>query len=137
MKPFKYSVSFRVEHPEIDPHEISAKLSLTPTTSWKAGDRRSSPTGTPLEGHYKTTYWSYTFGESRDMRLADSLESFSLALQPFKEFLLQIRSTGGKCEYFVGWFSDANSGEIFTFQLLSKITDLQIDLSLDIYGMKV
>ncbi len=137
MNPFKYTVSFRVEHPEISPHEISAKLSLIPSTSWMAGDRRRAPNDIQLNGRYKTTYWSYTFKESRDMALADSLESFTMGLEPHKEFLLQIRSTGGRCEYFIGWFSDSNSGEIFTYQLLSKIASLQIDLALDIYGTKV
>lgn len=134
MNTFKYAISFRIEHPGIDPREISAKLSLTPDTSWIAGSRRRSPKGERLEGNYKTTYWSYTLEHQPDMRLADCLEAFTTRLEPYKDFLTWIRSTGGRCEYFIGWFSGPNSGELLNYQLLSKLSRLQIDLALDIYG---
>lgn|SRR5215813_3438751 len=134
MKLFKYTVSFRIEHPSIDPREISAKLSLTADTSWMTGDRRRSPKGTPLKGNYKTTYWSYTLKHRPDMRLADCLEAFTISIESHKEFLTKIRSTGGRCECFIGWFSGPNSGEMLNYQLLSKLSHLQIDLALDVYG---
>lgn len=134
MNPFKYTISFRIEHPSIDPREISAKLSLIPNISWMAGSRRRSPKGEPLEGSYKTTYWSYTLEQQSDMRLADCLETFTTSLEPYQDFLTGLRSTGGKCEYFIGWFSGPNSGEVLNYQLLSKLSRLQIDLALDIYG---
>ena len=71
------------------------------------------------------------------MRLADSLKSFTIGLEPHKEFLLHISSTGWRCEYFIVWFSDVNSGEIFTCELLAKMVDLQINLALDMYGTKL
>jgi hypothetical protein len=134
MNRFKYSVSFRIQHPNIDPSEISANLSLTPDTSWMAGDRRKSPKGKLLEGNYKTTYWSYVLKHRPDMSLADCLETFTIDLELHKDFLTAIRLTGGRSEYFIGWFSGPHSGELLNHQLLSKLSHLQIDLALDIYG---
>src|SRR4051812_37415542 len=106
MSHFRYQVSFRVRHPRMDPGEISVRLSLAPVISWMAGDVRKSPKGTPLDGRRGATYWSHTLKESEGKRLADSLEHFTTRLEPHREFLLELSSTGGACEYFVGWFSD-------------------------------
>ena len=84
MTPFKYAVSFRIKHPSIDPRKISAKLRLTPDTSWRAGEARKTPKGKPLKGRYNSTYWSYTLKHSSDMNLADCLESFTNSLEPHK-----------------------------------------------------
>ena len=45
----------------------------------------------------------------------------------------QIRDTGGRIEFFIGWYSDRNTGELFSSSLLKKLGELQIDLALDIY----
>jgi uncharacterized protein DUF4279 len=134
MNPFTYSVSFRIWHPHMNPLEISAKLSLTPETSWTAGELRSSPKGKVLEGKRRETYWSHILAHRPDTELADCLETFTQSLEPHAEYLKQIRENGGRIEYFIGWFSGANSGEIFTHQLLGKLARLQIDLAFDIYG---
>jgi hypothetical protein len=134
MKPFKYTVSFRIGHPNIDPDEISQRLSLVPDTSWIAGSRRRTPAGRMLEGQHKTTYWSYSLEEELDINLADQLYNFAYTIEPHKNFFRYIRTAGGKCEFFIGWFSNASSSEVFSYQLLSKLAELEIDLTFDIYS---
>jgi hypothetical protein len=134
MYPFEYSVAFRIRHPNKAPDEISIRLSLTPKTAWLAGDPRKTRLGVPLEGTYESTYWSCDLEHPPDVGLAGFLEESAENLAPHKEFLREIRSTGGEVEFFVGWFSNFNSGEIFSYKLLSALAELQIDLSLDVYG---
>lgn len=55
MYPFKYTVSLRIEHPNLAPEEISANLSLKPKISWMAGTQRKTAKGMLLEGYYKST----------------------------------------------------------------------------------
>ena len=55
-------------------------------------------------------------------------------LAPHRPFFHRIRSQGGTVEFFVGWFFDGNSGDVFDCDLLARMADLKIDLSLDVYG---
>lgn len=48
----------------------------------------------------------------------------------------ELSSSGGKIEYFIGWYSEGNSGEEFDFELLRSLADLYIGLSFDFYGGK-
>lgn len=41
----------------MDPDAITKGLGKVPTRTCRAGDARSTPKGTPLEGAYKETYW--------------------------------------------------------------------------------
>ena len=130
----QYSVSFRIFHPAINPDDISAELSLIPSTQWKSGDDRRSPNGKRLPGRYKNTYWSYRLPLRVGVNLAKRLDEFSRMLTKHESFLKRLRSTGGRSEFFVGWFVKPNSGEIFDRELLARLSRLQIDLAMDVYG---
>jgi hypothetical protein len=94
----------------------------------------SIPKGTPLQGFYKDTYWSHEVKNEQNTSLSESLEKFLMSLVPYKDFLHEIHSTGGRMECFIGWFSGSNSGEVFDNALLSLFGDLRVDLALDVYG---
>ena len=134
MNGFEFSLSLRIEHPGMSPQDISTALSLTPRTSWCAGDPRRSPEGRVLDGRYPTTYWSCNLDHPPGESLSECLGRSAETLAPHAEFLRTIRSTGGRCEFFVGWFSGRNSGELLGCHLLCKLCELQIDLALDVYG---
>jgi hypothetical protein len=133
MHPFKVSVTFRIIHPSINPDEISTQLVLLPRTSGRVGDSRKTPNGDPLKGKNESTYWTYPISCQESNGLADILESFTDDLEIHRDFLLNLYATGGRLEYFVGWFSGTNSGEEFKHGLLRKLADLHINLSLDVY----
>jgi hypothetical protein len=40
---------------------------------------------------------------------------------------------GGRVEVFVGWFFLGNRGDVFDDNVLARMADLKIDLSLDVY----
>jgi hypothetical protein len=101
-----------------------------------AREKRKTPKGQFLKGHYETSYWSYILKSRSGTSLVDALQTFSASLVPYRDFFTEIRSTGGTCEFFIGWFSGANSGEVFDYQLLNTLAYLQIDLSFDIYASR-
>src|SRR5262245_36697474 len=121
MNKFKYTVSFRIEHPNMDPRKISAALSLEPKSSWKEGEPRETHTGQPLDGTRKTSYLSHRLASQPDIGLAKCLYDFTLALERNKGFLRKVRATGGRSEYFIGWFSGRQSGEVLPYNLLEKL----------------
>lgn len=134
MYPFRYSVSLRVWHPNADPRRISEGLGLQPNTSHRAGEAKRTPAGDLLKGVYKQTYWCCELEHPEEVELNAFLEEVTDRLAPHEGFVKQICTTDGTVELFVGWYSGSNSGQEFGWQLLRKLGDLRVRLSLDIYS---
>lgn len=103
---------------------------------WKAGAERKTPEGTPLAGVYETTYCCFDLEHSKNIGLADFLKRCNRNLYKHKDFFNSIRSTGGDLEYFIGWFTDKDSGETFDLELLQQMAELGIDLALCVYPQR-
>ena len=132
---YGYMISLRVRHPSLDPSEITSALQLNPDRTWRAGEPRTTPKGAPLKGVYSKTFWTRTFveGEFRDKELPAAVGEIVDQLLPHRGFFERIRSEGGAAEFFVGWFFNRQSGGTFDSDLMSRIADLKIDLSFDVY----
>lgn len=134
MNAFEYNVSLRITHPTLHPDEISDALSMKPKFRWTAGEPCKTATGEPLKGFRKLTYWSCRLEHRKGVELSDFLAALILKLKKKEKFLKKIRSTRGSIEFFVGWFMESNSGQIFDWKLMQELSKLQISLALDIYG---
>lgn len=136
MNEFKFDMSFRVRHPTMDAKKICVELGLTAKYCWTVGEQRRTPKGDFLEGSYPETYCTFILEKEAQTELADLIKSSNQMLRPHKNFLQSIYSSGGRLEYFIGWYSDGNSGEEFDADLLAEMADLKIGLTLDFYGGK-
>lgn len=134
MNRYKYDVSLRIRHPEIDPEVICKKLRMKARHKWMSGSQRKTSKGVILDGVYEYSYCSFRLEHSKNLDLIEFLRECNERFYPHKEFFKHIRSSGGTIEYFIGWYFNGNSGEVFDLNLLSQMTELNIDLSLDIYG---
>ncbi|MBT2766949.1 DUF4279 domain-containing protein [Stenotrophomonas sp. ISL-67] len=107
-------------------------LGLSPKISYSAGDKRVTPKGTELTGFRTETFWSHEWlvGDSFEVAVA----GISAKLLEKAEFLRHLKETGGRLEYFIGWFSTENSGFVLEHRLLKLISDLKINLAFDIYA---
>ena len=132
MNPYAFKLSLRVSHASIDPAKISDELQIAPSRAWRAGDAKTTPKGNQLPGHRKHSYWTAGLGEGSDA-LPDALDAALKRLAPHRAFFHQVRSEGGRAEFFIGWFFDRMSGDVFPWELLSRAADLKIDLSFDVY----
>lgn len=135
MNPYRYSISLRVRHPSMNLDAITSALNLEPFRSWRANERGSTPKGTPLSGVNRESYWAARVaeGDSKSANLPDVIRRLVIELAPHKHLFETLRREGGSIQLFVGWFFDGDSGDVFDFDLLSKMADLKIDLSLDVY----
>lgn len=132
---YHYSISLRVRHPSVDPDQITEALGIDPERCWKAGEPRQTPTGVPLDGIYKDTYWTTNVVAGRwPVVINDAIHDVLKKLVRYRPFFHQIRSEGGVVELFIGWFFENQSGDILTHQCLALAGDLQIDLSFDVYS---
>lgn len=134
MNKFKYDVSFRVFHPDMNPDDICQTLNMQATNKWVMGEQRRTPKGASLPGVYDQSYCSFKLDQPKDMELVDFLKHWNVKLLNFNDFLNQIYSSGGRLEYFIGWYSEENSGEVFDVSLLEELAKLKIDLAIDFYG---
>ena len=136
MNPYRYKISLRLRHPSLDPQEITRTLRLAPSRSWQAGGKRATPKGGPLQGTYRETYWTTALIErgSDSQGLPDAIGALLGQLHPYRDFFHRVHSEGGATEFFVGWFFEGQSGDVFDCNLLARMADLKISLSLDVYG---
>ena len=132
-----FRISLRVTHPSLEPSDISEGLRLAPGTEWAAGAPRVTPTGEPLAGTRNSTYWSAPMEDGADGgELTSAIERATDALLPRREFVRYLRETGGRAEYFIGWFIGTSAGLELPSALLEKIASLGIDLAFDVYGQR-
>ena len=134
MNKFKYDVSFRVFHPCMKPTEICDTLNMKAKYQWASGEKRRTPKGVPLTGKYDRSFCSFKLNHPKEMELVDFLKYWNVKLFPNKTFLNQIYTSGGRLEYFIGWYSSGNSGEEFDLMLLEGLLSLKINLVIDFYG---
>lgn len=111
-------------------HLIAAGLALAPTRSWKANERRSTPTGTELPGNRHETYCLFRLGGGKDGELAKCLRDAVSALQLKRHYLGDLRESGGRMTFYVGWVV-GDRGEVFDARLLQDIAELGIDLGIE------
>jgi hypothetical protein len=89
-----------------------------------------------LEGTWPDTYWtSGSIAEGRwpGTPLPAAVTDLLDQLAVHKDFFRQVRAEGGSIELFVGWFFDGHSGDILSCELMGRMAELKIDLSLAIY----
>jgi len=138
MPDYRFSISLRVKHPEIDPGEISRRLNIEPFRKWKHGDQGVTPKGTLLEGKYKETYWAANMHSekrisSEVMTIEECIKNLNTRLEQFSMYFSDIVSSGGSVEYFVGWFSADNVGIYLSPGLMKQTSDLCISIGIAAY----
>jgi hypothetical protein len=120
-----FTVSLGVRHPSIDPGEITRTLGFEPQHSWKAGDKRRTAQGRPLDGNYHESYWTGEFREL-DASLRGVVEIEAVLLQAVvqlrrsQKFLSRLQAEGATVELCV---EVAGGGE-FTFMLSPQLTSM-------------
>lgn len=134
---YHFRVSLRIRHPCADPKHITDVFGMEPHRAWKAGERRQTPVGRPIQGTYPATYWYAVVltgrhrypNEALNASIRQVLDQFVM----YRGFFHTLRSEGGSAELFIGWFFERQSGGVLTYETLAKAGDLKIDLSFDIY----
>jgi hypothetical protein len=134
-----FTVSLGIRHPSIDPTEITRALGFEPQHSWKAGDKRRTAQGRPLDGNYHESYWTGEFREL-DTSLRGVVEIEAVLLQAVvklrrsQKFLSRLQTEGATVELYV---EVAGGGE-FTFalspQLMSMIARSGFSLVLKVHA---
>ncbi len=131
---YRYKVSLRIWHPDIDPDHISDCLKLQPNIVDRVGQVRYLPNGRSIPNSGTETYWVHAFDlNSSDQEFEDFLSNKLSELSLHQDLFAEITSSGGRCELFIGFFIKERCGFNFSPQLLHQASLLQLSLALDIY----
>jgi hypothetical protein len=141
MNPYEFNLSLRLFHPNQDLetfyHKILEITSFIPGRIWKQGDNRLTIAGEPLEGIYENSYCfmnnSQHLQSSNELSLNDAIDNFLDKISPLKSEFEEFTKSNGRSELFVGFYFSGNSSETFYSDLIKKLSEFQIDLSLDLY----
>ena len=89
-----------------------------------------------MKGNYAESFWTATLVEDQwsEKALANAIGDILDQLAARRSFFHQLRLEHGKAEFYVGWFFHGRGGgDVFSCDLLARLADLKIDLSLDDY----
>ena len=133
MKIFRFAVNLRLWHPTLDPETITTEMGISPNIQRRVVSSFADTTSVPDSGW--ETYWASGHRSGEDLQLLDVLAGYAEELKEHAPFIASLRSTGGRAELFVGWFASTRAGgPVIGHDLLRRFGELQVDLSLDVYG---
>lgn len=132
----RFDVELLVKHPTIDPDVITSTLGLAPGFFHRVGDPRRTPKGTLLDGGYRDTRWRFsTRCEARGQWFVIDVLAFVDRLAPHKDFLHELRRTGGTACLIIQFLDDEYYGDEIGCEALAKIVDLGLDLGIESFGV--
>jgi hypothetical protein len=129
----QFEIALLIHHPNIDPGLITAALGLEPYCSWKAGDPRFTPKGTPLPGTHRISRWNHVFRYKGNEGFACKIDSILERLLPAQEFFLSISDTGDMAHLYLQLPGDQNLGDELDWKILGKFVDLRLAFSVEIF----
>lgn len=92
--------------------------------------------GKTLEFVPTESYWSHEFDTDGEQDIEDYLLRKAADMAPYQEFFRRICATGGRVEFFVGFFVESpNCGFVLSPELQRKCSESHLSLSFDIYGL--
>lgn len=130
-----YKLSFRVNHPCFTTREISRELGLEPKNFWNVGERARNKNNEEFGPVKKDTYCCYDIDYGDEVvGIKDEITEFLKQMEAHKRFLRQVSETGGNLTLYLAWFvSNSLTGEVFTSSLIQRLSELKVNLAIEIY----
>ena len=138
MQLYSFIVELRIWHPSIDPEIISIQLNITPHIQYKAGERRRTRSGTILDGTWRESHWNaevfeYGWSMSSDREVEDIVAEAVEALKPHRDFLVSLRTGGGRLLLQVSSHSSRNYALELSPGLMEDLCSLGVGFAHDVY----
>lgn len=129
----KHTLNLLVSHPTIDPKSITDSLELEPYVVQRSGDQITTPVGTQLSGRYTVTKWSYLINLDKYEEFCDELYLLIEHLFARKEFFLNLKEEGGKCEVFFRISNPKYCNGLVNAEMLGKMSLMQMEFGFEIF----
>jgi len=113
--------------------ELAGVLPITPNWSWQVGEGRRTPRGTRLSGVYSDSYCTFDVAAGEDGEVAEHVRETFKRMNNKREFIRRVCSTGGSAAFYVFWYPNGDTGEVFEGSLLLALGEVGIALMLNVY----
>ena len=125
----RYSTRVLIRHPSADLSLLSELTGIKPNLLWKLGE----PRGVGLRGKHERAAWSYWFYVDNRRDFSNSVDSMISALQPARNFLQEVISTGGDAQLIVHLEGERNIGDTLSPSILSGLADLGLGFGIEVF----
>jgi hypothetical protein len=129
----RFTVQLRFVHPSMSAKSISDAFGCTPDRMWSSADARTTPTGLPLQGVRKETYWSYTETIYDKRAFFDEMMSQLDGFKKHTDFLTEFYATGGEAMIVVGLHGKTNIGDTLNADQLRKIAKMGFSVGIEVF----
>ncbi len=130
----RFDVELFIVHPTMSPNEISSGLGMEAHVCHADGAEKTTPKGTRLPGICRDTRWRHSVRKETDEQwFAAEIAAFVDSLVTRKEFLHQLRATGGRTEVIIQFLGDGYFGDEISTKTLAKLADLDLDLGIECF----
>ncbi len=131
---YRFVASLHVQHPSVDPDEVTAALKLAPRSVKRRGERRRRPDGGLLTGHYDENHWSVDLDIVAGHDVPEFLQDLIDSQMPHAMNLTRrIDDTGGAVSVFIGLFADRLCDFEIPASTLRLLGDAGVSVRLDYY----
>ncbi|KWV52958.1 hypothetical protein AS156_10035 [Bradyrhizobium macuxiense] len=132
--PRRFDVELFIVHPSLDPADISRALGMEGHFSHRVGDQRKTPKGTLLSGVYPDTRWRHSIRHTvTEQWFGSEVEGFVERLEPHKEFLTNLRETGGSATVIIQFLGDGYLADEVPPTTLAKLGELGLSLGIECF----
>ncbi len=130
-----YRASLRLSGDLLPIDEIETKLELTASSIGKKGEPLNHYKSQILNAPMETNVWCSKYLTEDDVSLENQIELHLEKLESKKEVLKEILSLPNvEGKFFLGFSSEnGQGGAYFSAELLKRVSDLDLSLSLDLY----
>ncbi|MCA9191221.1 MAG: DUF4279 domain-containing protein [Planctomycetales bacterium] len=132
---YRFVASLHVQHPSVDPNDVTAALKLNPKSVKRRGERRRKPDGGLLSGNYDENHWRANLEIVAGHNVSEFLQKLIDTQTPDAMALTRrIDDTGGSVSVFIGVFADRLCDFEIPASTLRLLGEAGISVRLDYYG---
>lgn len=131
------SIAIKISKFEIEADELTSKLNLVPTHYHYKGDSFIVNTGKgQLEKFYEYNYWEYRVEIRSNEWVQLLIDNFIDGIIVDRKNVLKDLNKESSIEFFVGvnFYNEANPGFHFEAKRLALLSEIGLDLDLDLYN---
>ena len=133
---YRFAASLHVQHPSMDPDEVTATLKWEPKSIKRNGEQRHSPDGSLLTGYYDGNHWSADLEIVAGHDIPEFLRNLiDTQMRHAVEFTRRIDNTGGSVTVFIGVFAERLCDFEVPASTLRLLGDAGVSVRLDYYGI--
>ena len=126
-----YRVSLRLMGDALPVEEVESRLGLTPLSFGRKGEHLH---GDPRYARYQTNVWVSKYLSNSHVPFEEQISGLLDRLEPNRGPLKELLSLDVEGELFLGFSSgNGQGGAIFSPELLKRVADFGLSLSLDLY----